>query len=103
MPITNYQIVTATTPDDLARKVLDAIGDSWQPFGSMVRQAGGDNLCQPMTQGDDGSSPAGDVAAFFTVKSGRLCVHRSMLSATPTQDGELYDLGDSGTMGINHE
>lgn len=31
--------------------------------------------------------------AFFTISDGRLCINRSMLNATPTQDGELYDNG----------
>ena len=39
--------------------------------------------------------------AFFTVSDGCLCINRSMLSATPTQDGELYDNG--GALFINYE
>lgn len=102
MAITNYTILTATTPGDLSSLVLNAIDDGWQPFGSMVRQEGGDNLYQPMTQADDSDSNAGEIATYFTVKQGRLCVHRDMLNSSPIEDGEIYDLGDSGTMGIYH-
>ncbi len=49
----------------------------------------------------DNSIESKAVTDFFTVMSGRLCINRSMLSATPTQDGELYDNG--ALIGINYE
>lgn len=48
----------------------------------------------------DNSIASKAVTDFFTVVSGRLCINRSMLNASPTQNGELYDNG--GALFINY-
>ena len=43
-----------------------------------------------------------DVTEFFEVVNGRLCLIRSKLYTTPTEDGEIYDPGQ-GILYINYE
>lgn len=49
----------------------------------------------------DNAISAADVTSFFQVVNGRLCIIRSKLQTTPTQDGELYDPGQ-GIMYIHY-
>lgn len=56
------------------------------------------------TLGDvaDSAVASGAVTGFFKVVNGRLCIIRTKLATTPTEDGEIYDPGQ-GILYINYE
>ena len=49
--VSKYRIIKAADPDNLGKKVQEAINEGWQPHGGITHfQAGGkDLLCQPLT------------------------------------------------------
>lgn len=77
---------------------------TWTKTAAFVTTADGNSVINNTTLGAiaDDAILSKSVTDFFQIINGRLCLMRSKLHVTPTQDGEIYDPGQ-GILYINYE
>jgi hypothetical protein len=106
MAYTQYETVVANTPEELTAKLVQAIADGWQPYGSPVSITEGFQVLQAVVKGSsnvggtpgditsDSITDASDVGKAVLVSVDAAAARTAIGGGTSDFSGSYNDLSD---------